>query len=135
MIKLGDFCRVGKYRGLTWRKIISFNPSYVFYNKQLIFSKEVLDFAANEYNRRNKTEYSTLKIIDAFNYRNQLKLKDPIQFAYLKKHKLLFKFCFYAKSSLNDLDLIAAFTWDKTKEGWAFWNTHYNNIQKIYAEC
>lgn len=135
MIKLEDFCRIGKYKGLTWKRIISFNPSYVFYNIELVFSGEVLDCAANEYNRRNKTEYPTLKIIDAFNYRNQLKLKNPIQFAYLKKHKLLFKFCFYANAGYDILRLEWAFIWDKTKEGWEFWNTHCNNLEKIYEEC
>lgn len=135
MIKLEDFCRIGKYKGLTWKRIISFNPSYVFYNIELVFSGEVLDCAANEYNRRNKTEYPTLKIIDAFNYRRALKLNNPIQFAYLKKHKLLFKFCFYVNHRSKDLDLIVAFSWNETKEGWKFWNAHYNNISKIYEEC
>mgnify|MGYP003297086334 CR=1 FL=1 len=135
MIKLEDFCRIGKYKGLTWKRIISFNPSYVFYNKDLDFAISVFDCAANEYNRRNKTEYSTLKIIDAFNYRNQLKLKKPIQFAYLKKHKLLFKFCFYVDHRAKDLDLLVAFAWSETKEGWAFWNAHCNNLEKIYEEC
>ena len=135
MIKLEDFCRFGKYKGLTWKGIISFNPGYVFYNKHLIFSREVLDYATKEYNRINKTEYSTIRIIDAFNYRNQLKLNGPIQFAYLKKHKLLFKFCFYANCGLGNLHLAVAFNWDTTKEGWAFWNAHCNNLEKIYEEC
>lgn len=135
MIKLEDFCRAGKYKGLTWKRIISLNPSYVFYNKDLDFAMSVFDSAANAYNRINKTKYSTLKIIDAFNYRNQLKLKEPIQFAYLKKHKLLFKFCFYANCGFDDLDLAVAFTWHETKEGWAFWNAHCHNLGKIYEEC
>jgi hypothetical protein len=135
MIKLEDFCRTGKYKGLTWKRIISFNPSYVFYNTDLVFSGEVLDWAANEYNRRNKTEYPAFRIVEAFNYRRALKLNKPIQFAYLKKHKLLFKFCFYANSGYDNLHLVGAFTWDRTKEGWKFWNTHCNNLEKIYEEC